>query len=43
MINKNELIYKIETVITYLNEHNGYDYRLYNKLYPENNMNLIHI
>lgn len=34
MINENELLYKIETIIEYLKEHNGYDYELYNHLCP---------
>lgn len=34
MINKDELLYKIETIIKYLKEHNGYDYKLYNHLCP---------
>ena len=32
MINKDELIYKIEAVIEYLKNNNGYDYKLYNRL-----------
>ena len=34
MINKDELIYKIQAIIGYLKEHNGYDYKLYNRLCP---------
>ena len=34
MINKDELIYKSETVIEYLNNNGGYDYELYNRLCP---------
>ena len=34
MINKDELIYKIHAIIGYLREHNGYDYKLYNRLCP---------
>ena len=34
MINKNELIYKLEAVIEYLKSNGGYDYELYNRLYP---------
>lgn len=34
MINKDELLYKINTIIRYLKEHNGYDYKLYNRLCP---------
>lgn len=30
MISKNELFYKLETIINYLKENNGYDYKLYN-------------
>ena len=32
MINKDELIYKMETIIKYLKKHNGYNYKLYNRL-----------
>ena len=35
MINKDELIYKINAIIDYLKNNNGYDYKLYNKLCPE--------
>ena len=34
MINKDELIYKMETIIKYLKKHNGYNYKLYNRLCP---------
>lgn len=34
MINKAELIYKINTIIDYLKDNNGYDYKLYNQLCP---------
>jgi len=34
MINKHELLYKISTIIIYLKEHNGYNYKLYNRLCP---------
>ena len=34
MINKGELLYKINTVIEYLKNNNGYDYELYNRLCP---------
>ena len=34
MINKDEILFKIYTVIKYLKEHNGYDYKLYNRLCP---------
>ena len=35
MINKDELIYKLETIIKYLKNNNGYNYKLYNKLCPD--------
>ena len=35
MINKDELIYKLEAVIEYLKNNGGYDYELYNKLCPD--------
>ena len=34
MINKEELLYKINAIIEYLKEHNGYDYKVYNRLCP---------
>ena len=34
MINNAELIYKINTIIDYLKDNNGYDYKLYNQLCP---------
>ena len=34
MINKDELIYKLESVIEYLKNSGGYDYELYNRLCP---------
>ncbi len=34
MVNKDELLYKINTIIYYLKEHDGYDYKLYNRLCP---------
>ena len=34
MINKDELIYKLEAVIEYLKNTGGYDYKLYNRLCP---------
>lgn len=37
MINKDELVYKIEEVINYLKSHKGYDYKLYNHLCPDIN------
>ena len=38
MINKDELIYKLITIIDYLKKHNGYDYKLYNHLCPNENI-----
>ena len=35
MINKDELIYKLETVIEYLKNNSGYNYKLYNRICPE--------
>lgn len=35
MINKDELIYKLETIIEYLKDNGGYDYKLYNRLCPD--------
>lgn len=32
MINKDELIYKLEAIIEYLKNNGGYDYELYNIL-----------
>lgn len=34
MINKDELLYKISAIITYLEYHNGHDYKVYNRLCP---------
>lgn len=34
MINKDELIYKIEVVIEYLKNHGGYKYKVYNRSCP---------
>lgn len=34
MINKDELLYKVEIIIEYLKNNNGYDYLLYNRLCP---------
>ena len=34
MTNKDELLYKINAIIDYLKKHNGYNYKLYNKLCP---------
>ena len=34
MINKDELIYKLKTIIEYLKNNGGYNYELYNQLCP---------
>ncbi len=34
MVNKNELLYKIEAIIKFLKNNCGYDYKLYNHLCP---------
>lgn len=36
MINKDELIYKLMVIIDYLKNHGGYNYKLYNWLCPDN-------
>ena len=38
MINKDELIYKLDVIINYLKENNGYEYKLYNRVCPDNNI-----
>ena len=35
---EDELLYKIDVIIQYLKEHNGYNYKLYNRLCPDNNV-----
>ena len=35
MISNNELKYKLVTVIEYLKDNGGYDYKLYNQLCPD--------
>ena len=35
MINKDELIYKLDVVIEYLKNNGGYDYKLYNHTCPD--------
>ena len=34
MINENEIMYKINTIIDYLKKHNGKKYKLYNRTCP---------
>ena len=38
MINKDELLYKLDVIINYLKENKGYEYKLYNRVCPDNNM-----
>lgn len=35
---EDELLYKINVIIKYLKEHNGYEYKLYNRLCPNNDI-----
>lgn len=35
MINKDELIYKLDVVIEYLKNNGGHDYKLYNHICPD--------
>ena len=35
MINKDEILYKLNTIIKYLKNNNGYNYKLYNHLCPD--------
>lgn len=37
MINKDELLYKLDAVISYLKSNGGYDYKVYNRLCPDDN------
>ena len=34
MINKDELLYKMDAIIKFLQKNNGYNYKLYNRLCP---------
>ena len=38
MIREDEILYKIDVIIRYLKEHKGYDYKLYNRLCPDNDV-----
>lgn len=38
MMREDELLYKINVIIKYLKEHSGYDYKLYNRLCPDNDI-----
>lgn len=35
---KDEVLYKINVIIKYLKDNNGYNYKLYNRLCPDNNV-----
>ena len=37
MINKDELLYKLDAVISYLKSNGGYDYKVYDRLCPDDN------
>ena len=38
MINKDELLYKLDVIINYLKDNKGYEYKLYNRVCPDNNI-----
>ncbi len=38
MINKDELLYKLDVIINYLKENKGSEYKLYNRVCPDNNI-----
>jgi len=38
MVNKDELLYKIDVIIEYLKESNGHEYKLYNRVCPDNDI-----
>ena len=38
MIREDEILYKIDVIIRYLKEHKGYDYKLYNRLCSDTNI-----
>ena len=38
MINKDELLYKIDVIIEYLKESNVHEYKLYNRVCPDNDI-----
>lgn len=39
MINKDELLYKIDVIIEHLKESNEHKYKLYNRVCPDNDIN----
>ena len=38
MVNKDELLYKIDVIIEHLKENNGHEYKLYNRVCPDNDI-----
>ena len=38
MVNKDELLYKLDVIINYLKVNNGNKYKLYNRVCPDNNV-----
>lgn len=38
MVNKDELLYKIDVIIEHLKESNGHEYKLYNRVFPDNDI-----
>jgi len=38
MIMKDEMLYKLEVIIKYLKDNKGYEYKLYNRVCPDNNI-----
>ena len=38
MANKDELLYKLDVIINYLKDNKGYEYKLYNRVCPDNNI-----
>lgn len=38
MVNKDELLYKLDAIINYLKDNKGHEYKLYNRICPDNNI-----
>ena len=38
MINKDELLYKLNLITNYLKDNKGYEYKLYNRVCPDNDI-----
>lgn len=38
MVNEDELLYKLDVIINYLKDNKGYEYKLYNRVCPDNNI-----